>query len=272
MATNQGLLQAQIKVKNTIDLNNAFSSPSVANPQLKSIEGNLNLSNEYALQSFNSSNTNTQHIDTIRTNSSNTSLKEALNNLPNLKYVRLEGSYESKGNSFDNNTSLQKVDLSESLQVKPEDFKANESLKTLPNLDYSNPDLTDIITNDTNLKPTTFDISNEPNTNKLGIHGDSTHQLGNLEFVKVNPEAPFDNQITPQINVSYTGLDVNALVKLFNSLPTVTNGQTINIEGCSGTNNLTLEQIAIATNKGWNVYGYNNSQLNGFPYNLPVNL
>jgi len=219
MATNQGLLQAQIKVKNTIDLNNAFSSPSVANPQLKSIEGDLNLSNEYALQSFNSSNTNTQHIDTIRTNSSNTSLKEALNNLPNLKYVRLEGNYESKGNSFDNNTNLQKVDLSESLQVKPEDFKANESLKTLPKLDYSNPDLTDIITNDTNLKPTTFDISNEPNTNKLGIHGDSTHQLGNLEFVKVNPDAPFDNQITSQINVSYTSLDRNGLINLFNTIP-----------------------------------------------------
>ena len=219
MATNQGLLQAQIKVKNTIDLNNAFSSPSVTNLQLKSIEGDLNLSNEYALQSFNSSNTNTQHIDTIRTNSSNTLLKEALNNLPNLKYVRLEGSYESKGNSFDNNTNLQKVDLSESLQVKPEDFKANENLKTLPNLDYSNPDLTDIITNDTNLLPITFDISNEPNTNKLGIHGDSTHQLGNLEFVKVNTEAPFDNQITPQIDVSYTSLDRNGLVNLFNTMP-----------------------------------------------------
>ena len=250
MATNQGLLQAQIKVKNTIDLNNAFSSPSVANPQLKSIEGELNLSNEYALQSFNSSNTNTQHIDTIRTNSSNTSLKEALNNLPTLKYVRLEGSYESKGNSFDNNTNLQKVDLSESLQVKPEDFKANNNLKELPKLNYSNPDLTDIITNDTNLKSTTFDISNEPNTNKLGIHGDSTHQLGNLESVKVNPEAPFDNQITPQIDVSYTSLDRNGLVNLFNTMPynlgyTVVGSPTITdgiASGFSNSNYLVLSQ------------------------------
>ena len=216
---NQGLLEVNFNIKNNIDLNNAFSSENVKNPLLKSISGNISAKDANSLENLAGGNTALQHIDTIRTNSSNTSLKEALNNLPNLKYIRLEGSYESKGNSFDNNTNLQKVDLSESLQVKPKDFKANESLKTLPKLDFSNPDLTDIITNDTELKPTTIDLSNQNNTIKLGIHGDSTHQLGNLEFVKVSTEAPFDSATSPQINVSYTGLGRSALINLFKSMP-----------------------------------------------------
>ena len=214
---NQGILQAQLKVKNSINLENGF----IDNPLLKSVEGDgqINLTDENSFKGF-ASNTAIEHLDIVKNSSQNAiDLTNSLNNLSNIKYVRLEGSYESKGNSFDNNTNLQKVDLSESLVVKPEDFKGNNSLKELPKLDFSNPDLTDIITNATSLKPTTIDISNQNNTTCLGVHGDSTHQLGTLQFVKVSPEATFDNQITPQIDVSYTSLDRNGLVNLFNTMP-----------------------------------------------------
>lgn len=215
---NQGILQAQLKVKNSINLENGF----IDNPLLKSVEGEgeINLTDENSFKGF-AGGSAIEHLDPIKSSSQNAvDLTNSLNNLSNLKYAKLEGNFNSDvEGKFINNTAMQKLDLSESLQVKPEDFKDNNNLRELPKLDYSNPDLTDIITNDTNLKPTTIDISDEPDTTKLGIHGNSTHQLGNLEFVKVNPEAPFDDQITPQIDTSYTSLNQNGLVNLFNTMP-----------------------------------------------------
>lgn len=213
---NQGILQAQLKVKNSMNLENGF----IDNPLLKSVEGEINLTDENSFKGF-ASNTAIEHLDTIKSSSQNAiDLTNSLNNLSNLKYAKLEGNFNSNvEGKFSGNTAMQKLDLSQDITIKPNDLAENESLRELPKLDYSNPDLTDIITNDTNLKPTIIDLSNQNNTNKLGIHGDSTHQLGNLEFVKVNTEAPFNNQITPQIDVSYTSLDRNGLVNLFNTMP-----------------------------------------------------
>ena len=213
---NQGILQAQIKVKNSINLENGF----VDNPLLKSVEGEINLTDENSFKGF-AGGSAIEHLDTIKSSSQNAvDLTNSLNNLSSLKYAKLEGNFDSSTEGkFSGNTAMQKLDLSQDITIKPNDLAENENLKELPKLDFSNPDLTDIITNDTELKSTTIDLSNQNNTIKLGIHGDSTHQLGQLDFVKVNPEAPFDNQITPQIDVSYTSLDKNGLVNLFNTVP-----------------------------------------------------
>ena len=93
------------------------------------------------------------------------------------------------------------------------------------------------------------------NVKELDIYGTSTNRVDGLKSLKVSTEAPFDDSTSPQINVSYTGLNRNALVELFNSLPTVSNGQTIDITGCTGTSSLTNDDKAIATNKGWTITG-----------------
>lgn len=59
---------------------------------------------------------------------------------------------------------------------------------------------------------------------------------------------------SPQIDVQYTMMNRTALVALFNLLPTLV-GKTINITGCIGTADLTADDRAIATGKGWTIIG-----------------
>ena len=73
-----------------------------------------------------------------------------------------------------------------------------------------------------------------------------------LKGLTVSNEAPFTGA-SPQINVSYTGLDRAALVNLFNSLPTVSASQVCNVTGATGASDLTAADLAIATAKGWTV-------------------
>lgn len=85
-----------------------------------------------------------------------------------------------------------------------------------------------IITNDTttsllassysSLYPTKIDDSLSINRTILGVNGTSTYPMRGLRGLKVSNEAPFSGN-SPQINVSYTGLDRDNLVELFNSMP-----------------------------------------------------
>ena len=82
--------------------------------------------------------------------------------------------------------------------------------------------------------------------------GNSNYFIEGLKGLIVSNEAPFDGT-SPQIDVSYTGLDRQALVNLFKSMPTVSASQVCNITGTTGANALTAEDLAIATDKGWSV-------------------
>lgn len=73
-----------------------------------------------------------------------------------------------------------------------------------------------------------------------------------LKSLRVSNNAPFDGA-TPQIQVDYTDLDKQALAQLFNDLPSVSAGQIISIVGARGTADLTAEDEAIATDKGWTI-------------------
>ena len=73
-----------------------------------------------------------------------------------------------------------------------------------------------------------------------------------IKGLRVSNSAPFSGD-TPQIDIQYTGLDRTALVQLFNDLPTVSDGQIINITGCNGTADLTDEDKTIVTTKGWTI-------------------
>ena len=128
-------------------------------------------------------------------------------------------------------------------------FKGCSSLVRLPILDWSNVEqAVNFLTSAEGLEDTVLDLGYADNLQVLGI----TDTLG-LKGLTISKNAPFDYASAPQINVSSTGLDQAALVALFNSLPTVTAGQVINITGATGAASLTAEQLAIATNKGWTV-------------------
>lgn len=127
------------------------------------------------------------------------------------------------------------------------------ALRKLPNIDYSNvTTMSDFLRENYNLKDTFLDLSYADKVTTLGAYGTSVRPITGLKGLLVSQNAPFTGS-SPQINVSYTGLDHNALVALFNSLPTVTAGQIINITGATGASALTAQQLAIATNKGWTV-------------------
>lgn len=113
------------------------------------------------------------------------------------------------------------------------------------NMDY-------FITKSTDLKDTVVDVSSANYLKTVGCLGTSSYFMGGLKGLRVSSSAPFD-ATAPQINVSYTGMDRNALVQLFNDLPIVSAGQIISIVGATGASDLTADDEAIATAKGWTI-------------------
>ncbi len=63
-----------------------------------------------------------------------------------------------------------------------------------------------------------LDLSKNTQLGKLTAAGTSGN-LANISSVLVSNEAPFDNAISPQVDVSYSNLNRAALVNLFNSMP-----------------------------------------------------
>ena len=72
--------------------------------------------------------------------------------------------------------------------------------------------------NCTQLEPC-FIHYNNPSGKSFKVYGDSTHFMSGVKGVTVSNQAPFDNATSPQLDVSYTGLDRAALVNLFKSMP-----------------------------------------------------
>lgn len=105
----------------------------------------------------------------------------------------------------------------------------------------------------TGLKPCVLDFSNNSYFTRLTMGGTASYRINGLKGLTVSNEAPFDSTTSPQINVAYTGMDRNALVNLFKSMPTVSAGQICNIVGTTGAGALTAEDLAIATDKGWTI-------------------
>ena len=94
------------------------------------------------------------------------------------------------------------------------------SLLKLPNVKFvSGATVLNPISGCTSLKDTVLDLSYKNDLTRASLAGSSTKRIDGLKGVTVSNEAPFDNATSPQINVSYTGMDRNALVNLFKSMP-----------------------------------------------------
>lgn len=79
-------------------------------------------------------------------------------------------------------------------------------------------DATDLLSATGALHALDLDLSTNTQLKKLTAKGTSGN-LANVSRVLVSNEAPFDNATSPQLDVSYTGLNKAALVNLFNSMP-----------------------------------------------------
>lgn len=77
----------------------------------------------------------------------------------------------------------------------------------------------DLVHNTASLNPFVLDLSENTVLTKLTATGTSENVETGLTGVIVSPQAPLDNVTSPQIDVSYTGLNKAALVNLFNSMP-----------------------------------------------------
>ena len=133
-------------------------------------------------------------------------------------------------------------------------FNNCTSLEELPKrINYASAKyMGNYLTNATSLKDAILDVRTSTGLKAIGCNGDASHVMTGFKGLRVSNQAPFDSW-TPQINVSYTGMTRQAIVTLFNDLPTVTDGQIINITGCTGSEDLTEDDKTIATSKGWTI-------------------
>lgn len=125
------------------------------------------------------------------------------------------------------------------------------NLKKLPAISMEKADIL-VMTRLDSLEPTIINESFNDQRTLLRIEGASGHQT-NLVGLVVSSSAPFNYATAPQLSVKYTNMSRTALVRLFNSMPTVSDSQEIDITGATGAGDLTAEDIAIATGKGWTV-------------------
>lgn len=258
----QGMIWLHYNLSNEISLNNATRNyPNSRNTNLVSVtakNGIIKATNTYGFISS---------LSSKLTFSPNLDLASGIAYLADgnicgvgvrtLEIKNINNTAATFSSAFANCTALEKVKFTDTETGNISNFSQLflncTALKELPNINYTNAaNMTSFITNAKSLKDFVLDLSYAGNLNTLGVYGNSSNRVDGLKGLLVSQNAPFAGS-SPQINASYTGLDQNALVALFNSLPTVTSGQIINITGAAGAASLTAQQLAIATNKGWTV-------------------
>lgn len=173
-----------------------------------------------------------------------------------LKKVVIKGNSGTEGLNFLNNTKVQEFDIGNGVVLSSglgsgNDAHGATNLKKLPSINASNEE-TFQTSGLTSLQDTFIDDSSNSSRKVLRFYGNSTAPVRGLKGLTVSNEAPFDGA-SPQLNVAYTGLDRQALRQLFKSMPTVSASQVCNITGATGAADLTAEDLAIATEKGWSV-------------------
>ena len=118
-------------------------------------------------------------------------------------------------------------------------------------------DATDLLDATGDLHALSLDLSANHSLQKLTAKGTSG-KIANVSSVLVSNKAPLDNVTSPQIDVSYTGLNKAALVNLFNSMPynvgyTTEGSPTITDGVASGLNDSNFLKLTQASVKEGNL-------------------
>ena len=177
-------------------------------------------------------------------------LSSCVQNCTNLKTLIIDNVSDSTSCDYlcAGCTQLRKVDGRSTIKLMDNTFSGVTNLQSFGNVKFAIATQTSMINtikNADNIPPTFLDASSNNVLTKLSVSSTG------IKGLTVSSEAPFSHATSPQLDVSYSGLDRGALVNLFNSMPTVSAGQVCSIIGCTGTNDLTAADKAIATNKGW---------------------
>lgn len=212
----------------------------------------LKISNAYA--AFQGA-TSLKEIPTLEGNNTSVSLYSMCQGNESLKQIKVKNLTSSTGTyMFNNCTSLKHIYCDNALLFMGNNtFNGCESLEELPPLDVTSSTTGNVfIKGCVSLNNTFLDVQQATGLTRLDVSGTSSARVDGLKGLLVSNEATFTGS-SPQLNVSYTGMDRAALVNLFNSLPTVSASQVCNVTGATGANDLTASDLAIATAKGWTV-------------------
>lgn len=259
-AANLGLLWAHFNIKNAINISK-FLYNSDLNPVMhcylcQAITSNNVLKLQGSMtDAFRDNKLN--FLSILDLNNSSIDFSQAFADSDSkLKYIKIKNGTIS-GNYIFNQAHMLESIITENVTIIGNNYNFNSAyrLKQLPSIiDFSSStDLYPFLTEDSNLTNTVIDLSNNTTITRLGIYGSPTYPMYGLKVLILSNYAPFNSVNSPQLNIAYTGLNRYALINLFNSMPTVSSSQVCNIKGCIGTKDLTTEDIAIATNKGWTV-------------------
>ena len=258
----QSILWCHFNIENAISINLGFYQANVySNANLVSVTslGNLLKLSGAISSSFRGS--AFLEYCTILELSNNQAINQAFFSDTKLKRIILQGGKISGGQytgfegTFYNTQNIEqinlnKVDTSGNI-VLADCFNITRKLKVFPNIKLDKTQRgNNFLVQSSNLFPTKLDYSNDKDSAILGAYGTGTYPMRGLRGLKVSNEAPFSGS-SPQIDVSYTGLDRDALRELFTSLPTVTGSQTLKCVGATGVADLTQADKDIATAKGW---------------------
>ena len=257
-AEQQGVLWAHFNLINSISVElSGYYSQNKILEAITSRENILHLSN---LNKFVYTCSELTYCPLVECDNNTIAISESFPSCFKIKQVTINNAVitSNASYSFHNCNSLEKIsfkNVDTSLITSWERFFSGCSkLKELPKgLKFNSAtNMTNFLLNNASLQNTVLDVSAATGLAKIGCYGDSSHFMTGFKGLRVSSSAPFSGT-SPQINISYTGMDRNAIVTLFNDLPTVTDGQIINITGCTGSESLSEDDVAIATDKGWTV-------------------
>lgn len=263
----QGILWAHFNIDNEINLGNAFATyNSYYEPLMLSMTAKNNVIKCNKLPMFGQSSdlavyaNNIEYLPIFDLN--NNTINGAAGSFNLLTTAELEkvilknGTITGSFNSFACNATKLKRINTKNVVLQPtlcqQAFQNNQSIEEIPDIDFTNAtNLTNFITNAVALKDTVLDTRAGAGIVKIGCYGTSQYFMSGFKGLRVSNEAPFNNATPPQINVSYTGMNRDALVQLFNDLPynvgyTVVGSPTIAdgfVSGFSASDYLRLEKL-----------------------------
>lgn len=202
---------------------------------------------------------NIKYIPVLDCNNTDAYFNYMASNLTNLTSITVKNAnVVDADDAFSESINIESIKFvnvdTSSCSSLSEMFRQCRSLNKLPDLNLSSATIAfNFLTEAVALQDTILNISSATALERIGCYGKSNYFMSGFKGLRVSNEAPFNNATAPQIDVSYTGMDRAALVQLFNDLPTVNAGQIIDITGTTGREDLTNDDKAIATDKGWTI-------------------
>lgn len=231
-----GILWAHFNIGGTINLYLAFSRSNMeyTNPLLEAVTARDNLLKVSSIQETFYSCSKLKYLPVFDFSYTNSSISATFYSCSLLKEVNIKNAMLSNVyNSFTNASEIEMINFSDPQWDKLQ--TASEFMVNLPKLDMP-----------------MLDLSEADILESVKCYGTAQTPMNGFKGLTVSSEAKFTGS-SPQIKVDYTGLDRAALKTLFESLPQVSAAQKISIIGALGANDLSEEDLAQATDKGWEV-------------------